>query len=146
MPKIISDKNERQIAQLVRNWPTDHSLNWNSICLGAQEILGWGAPPTRQALNKKLLIKSAYKAKKGQLKSVETKLDGMSKPRSTLDAMKKISRLQAENDALKAQPSTMAELANRLIYNASIAGLSRERLMTPLPTVHEPKKKLKPRK
>ncbi|MFT5048570.1 MAG: hypothetical protein ACI8UP_005573 [Porticoccaceae bacterium] len=83
MPKIISDKNERQIAQLVRNWPTDHSLNWNSICLGAQEILGWGAPPTRQALNKKLLIKSAYKAKKGQLKSVETKLDGMSKPRST---------------------------------------------------------------
>ncbi|MNF06098.1 hypothetical protein D3C80_2059750 [compost metagenome] len=54
--------------------------------------------------------------------------------------MKKIIRLQAENDALKAELSRMAEMANRLIYNATLSGLSRERLMAPLPSIREPQK------
>ncbi|MNY50718.1 hypothetical protein D3C86_1862460 [compost metagenome] len=66
------------------------------------------------------------------------KFERMPRPRSTLDAMKKITRLQAENDSLKAELTKMAEMANRLIYNATIEGLSREQLMAPLPTVSEP--------
>lgn len=65
-------------------------------------------------------------------------LADMPRPRSTLDAKKKISRLQAENDELKAELARMAEIANRLIYNATIASLTRERLMAPLPTIREP--------
>lgn len=141
MSKIISERHIRKIAQMIRNWPIEHALDWNSICIGAQEILGWATPPTRQALDKKTSIKFAYKAKKDQIRADKHKLKGVPKPRSTLDAMNKITRLQAENDLLKAELSRMAEVANRLIYNASIAGLTRERLMTPLPTIREPRKK-----
>ncbi|WP_449102415.1 hypothetical protein [Pseudomonas extremaustralis] len=140
MPKTITQQHERKIAQMIRNWPEGHPLDWNAACIGAQDILGWGSPPTRQALDKKVAIKVAYKAKKEQLKLEKQKLQGVSKPRSTLDAMKKITRLQTENDSLKAELSKMAEMANRLIYNATLAGLSRERLMAPLPNIREPQK------
>lgn len=143
MPKAITEKHEKKIAQMIRNWPTEHALDWNSVCLGAQGILGWDSPPTRQALDKKIAVKVAYKTKKEQIKLEKQKLPGASKPRSTLDAMKKITRLQAENDALRAELAKMAEMANRLIYNATLAGLSRERLMAPLPTIREPQKKTK---
>lgn len=143
MSKTITEQHEKKISQMIRNWPIEHTLDWNSICIGAQGILAWDNPPTRQALDKKMAIKIAYKTKKEQLKTEKHKLKGMPKPRSTLDAMKKITQLQADNDLLKAELSKMAEIANRLIYNASIAGLSRERLMAPLPTVHEPQKKPK---
>lgn len=56
--------------------------------------------------------------------------------------MKKISRLDSENLTLRAELSKMAEIANLMIYNATLAGLSRERLMAPIPTVHEPQKKI----
>lgn len=143
MSKTITEQHEKKISQMIRNWPLEHTLDWNSICIGAQGILGWNNPPTRQALDKKMAIKVAYKTKKEQLKTERHKLKGMPKPRSTLDAMKKINQLQADNDLLKAELSKMAEMANRLIYNASIAGLSRERLMAPLQTVHETPKKPK---
>lgn len=141
MPKIISEQHERKIAQMIRHWPVESRLDWNSVCVGAQGILGWCNAPTRQALDKKLVIKVAYKAKKEQLRSEKLNLNGFKKPRSTLDAMKKISRLQEENDALKAELTKMAEVANRLIHNATLAGLSQERLMAPLLSIREPHKK-----
>lgn len=141
MTKAITELHERKIAQMIRNWPVEHSLDWNAVCLGAQGILGWDKPPTRQALDKKVAVKVAYKTKKEQLRHEKQKLQGMWRPRSTLDAMKKITRLQAENDGLRAEVTKMAEIANRMINNASLAGLSRERLMAPLPTVREPQKK-----
>ena len=125
---------------LIRNWPNEDALDWNAVCIGAQGILGWRSSPTRQALDKKVAEKVAYKAKKENLKLEKQNFHGMPKPRSTLGAMKKITRLQAENDALKAELAKMAEVANLLIHNASLAGLTRERLMAPLPTVREPQK------
>ena len=138
MPKVITDQHVGNIVQMIRNWPAEHSLDWHAVCIGSKSILGWEKPPTRQALDKKVAVKVAYKTKKEQLKTEKQKLQGMPRPRSTLDAMKRIHRLQAENDGLRAELGKMAEMANRLIYNASLAGLSRERLMTPLPTVREP--------
>jgi hypothetical protein len=138
MPKMITEQHVRKIAQMIRNWPVEHALDWNAVCIGAQGVLGWDNPPTRQALDKKIAIKVSYKSKKEHLKLEKQKLIEMPRPRSTLDAMKKITRLQAENDELKAELTKMAEMANRLIYNATIAGLTRERLMAPLPTIHEP--------
>ncbi|MBV7477654.1 hypothetical protein [Pseudomonas sp. PDM31] len=138
MPKTITEQHVRKIAQMIRNWSIEHALDWNAVCIGAQGILGWDNPPTRQALDKKIAIKVSYKTKKGHLKLEKQRLVDMPRPRSTLDAMKKITRLQAENDELKAELARMAEMANRLIYNATLAGLTRERLMAPLPTIREP--------
>jgi hypothetical protein len=139
MPKIISEQHEKKIAQMIRNWPTDYALDWNAVCLGAQGILEWDNPPTRQALDKKIVVKVAYKAKKEQLKNEKQKLSNFPKPRSTLDAVKKIIALQSENEGLRKEISKLAEIANIIIYNATLAGLSREKLMAPLPTVREPK-------
>ena len=138
MPKTITTQHEKKIVQMIRQWPNEHTLNWIAICIGAQSILEWDKPPTRQALDKKTIIKIAYKAKSEQIKAEKRKLISAPKPRSTLDAMKTIKRLQEENELLKAELSKMAEVANRLIYNATIAGLTRERLMAPLPKIHEP--------
>lgn len=140
MPKTITDQNDKMIVQMIRNWPSDLTLDWNAICIGAQGILGWDNPPTRQALNKKVSIKIAYKAKKAQLKFEKQKLQNIPKPRSTQDAMKKIIRLQEENEALKAELNKMAEIANILIYNATLAGLKKSQLMAPLPKLMPLKK------
>ncbi|EHY76107.1 hypothetical protein PstZobell_01562 [Stutzerimonas stutzeri ATCC 14405 = CCUG 16156] len=143
MPKTISELQERKIANMIRNWDESHALNWENICVGAQGILGWVKPPTRQALDKKIVIKISYQNKKERLRAQRRNLGSISKPRSTLDALKKIIRLQEENDALKSELTKMAELANLLIYNASIAGLTRERLLSPLPSLQEPASKPK---
>lgn len=135
MPKIISKKNVQDIVNLIRSWPVGTALSWDKICLVSRDILGWSTPPTRQALDKKPAIKFAYNTKKDAIRKEKDHLAQIPAPRSTLDAMKKIHRLQQENALLKAELSRMAETANRFIYNASLAGLSREQLMTPLATV-----------
>lgn len=137
MPKVITEQHERKTVQMIRNWPIEHTLTWDAVCIGAQSILGWAKPPTRQALDKKIAIKVAYKTKREQLKLEKRQLQNIPKPRSTFDAIKKIDRLQRENDALRSELSKMAEMANRLIYNSTLAGISRERLMLPLPTIRE---------
>ncbi|MEG3081188.1 hypothetical protein R3F64_15080 [Halomonas sp. 5021] len=96
-------------------------------------ILGY--VPTRQALSGKLILKNAYQIKKKQRKDAIAKDEGVPRPQSMLDAMKKIARLEQENEALRAELGKMAEVAQRFIYNASIAGLSQQRLMEPLPRV-----------
>lgn len=106
-------------------------FNWNNICIVSKSILGY--VPTRQALSGKLVLKNAYQIKKKQRRDAIAKVEGILRPKSMLDAMDKIARLQQENDALRAELGNMAEVAQRFIYNASIAGLSQQRLMEPLP-------------
>ena len=133
MPKAFTQSELNGIARLIREWPQEGAFNWNNICAGAKGILGYA--PTRQALSAKPLVKNAYKVKKAQRKGAIEAFKEVPRPQTILDAMKKISRLQQENDLLKSELSRMAEVAQRFIYNASIAGLSRERLMAPLPKI-----------
>ncbi|MEW5497921.1 hypothetical protein ABGT23_20115 [Enterobacter cloacae] len=135
MPRIMSKKHVQNIVNLIRNWPVDTALSWEKICHASRDILGWSTPPTRQALDKKPAIKFAYKTKKDAIRKEKDQLALIPAPRSTLDAMKKINRLQQENELLKTELSRMAETANRFIYNASLAGISREQLMSPLSAI-----------
>lgn len=80
------------------------------------------------------MLVNAYTTKKKQRRLAVDRFSKIPKPQSILDAMEKIARLQDENQLLRAELTRMAEIANRFIYNASIAGLSREKLMSPLPT------------
>lgn len=132
MPKAITDSDVRLIAKMIRNWPNTEKLTWENICTGSESILGY--KPSRQALDKKLPIDKAYEVKKKQIRSEVDKLNNIARPRSTLDAMERLARLEAENAQLRAELQKMAEVAQRFIYNASIAGLTREKLMRPLPS------------
>ena len=130
MPKAITDNDVYSIVELIRAWPRGDAFKWDAICIGAASILGY--QPTRQALHKKPQIVYAYKIKKKHLRSEAEKLSKVTRPRTTLEAMERIAKLQEDNDQLKAEIQKMAEVANRFIYNASFWGLSLEKLMAPL--------------
>ena len=136
MSRAITDKDVRQMVEMVRAWPKNEPFKWESICEGAQSILGY--KPTRQALDKKPALANAYEVKKTNLRSEADKLSKVTRPRTTLEAMEKIANLQEENDQLKAEVTRMAEIANRFIYNGSINGLTRDKLMAPLPNKRNP--------
>lgn len=116
---------------MIRNWPNGEKLTWNNICLGSKSILGY--VPTRQGLANKTTISVAYRTKDKQIKSEIDRLSNIARPRSTLDAVERIARLEAENAQLRAEVQKMAEIAQRFIHNASTEGLTREKLMKPLP-------------
>lgn len=132
MPKAITHDETVLIANLIRDWPHHIPFKWETICDSVKSILGY--VPTRQGLHKKPMLANAYESKKRQLRNAKKKFPQVSQPKSMSDAVERIAKLQDENDLLKLELQKMAEIANRFIYNASIAGLSRDRLMAPLPS------------
>lgn len=132
MPKAITQAEVKLIAEMIREWPKAQPFKWQTICAGSKSVLGY--EPTRQALHKKPMVVNAYEVKKKQLKLAREKLSKVTRPQSMLDAMEKLAKLQENNDLLKAELSRMSEIANRFIHNASIAGLSPDKLMAPLPS------------
>lgn len=133
MSKTITDSQLNRMAKMIRDWPTVEAFNWNNICIASKSILGY--TPTRQALSKKPILKNAYLVKKNQLRDAVAKIIEVPRPQSILDAMNKIARLQQENEALRDELGKMAEIAQRFIYNAGIAGISQQRLMEQLPKI-----------
>ncbi len=131
MPKAITHNDVKLIAEMIRGWPKTQPFKWEAICLGAKSILGY--EPTRQGLHKKPMLANAYDVKKKQIRAAVEKLENVTRPQSMLDAMERIARLEEENALLEIEVQKMAEVANRFIYNSSLAGLSRELLMAPLP-------------
>jgi hypothetical protein len=132
MPKAITDKDVQSMVEMIRNWPKNAPFKWETICIGARTIIGY--EPTRQALHKKPAVVNAYEVKKKHLRSEADKLSKVTRPRTTLEAMERIAKLQEENEQLKAEVKRMAEIAQRFIYNASVHGLTRDKLTAPLPT------------
>lgn len=133
MPKAITQTQMNKIAKMIREWPHDDAFNWQNICVGSKTVLGY--VPTRQALSAKPILKNAYVVKKKQRKDALERFRDVPRPQSMLEAMRKIDRLQSENETLRAEVTRMAEVAQRFIANASLAGLSAERLMAPLPKI-----------
>lgn len=140
MPKVITDQQTRDICRMIHNWDRQHKLDWNLICLGAQEILNWDKPPTRQALNKKTTIKLAYQAKKGVLRREQERIDNLPRPKTIKDGAERIARLEKEIEELKLLNSKLAELYRLIVYNASLAGFKKSDLMKPMPSSKEPTK------
>lgn len=132
MPKAITDYDVKSIVEMIRGWPKNEPFKWDAICKGCRVIIGY--EPTRQALHKKPAVVNAYEVKKKHLRSETDRLSKVTRPRTTLEAMERIANLQEENSQLKAEIDKMAEIARRFIYNSSIHGLARDKLMAPLPT------------
>jgi hypothetical protein len=124
---------------MIHAWDSQaHKLDWNTICLGAQEILNWPTPPTRQALNKKPTIKLAYQAKKDSVRRELAQITNLPRPKTIKEGAERIQRLEKEIEELKAFNSKLAEAFNRVVYNASLTGLKKQDLMKPMPTTKEP--------
>ncbi|TDV37506.1 hypothetical protein EDF87_12542 [Pseudomonas helmanticensis] len=134
MPKVITDQQTRKICRMINTWDAQHKLDWNSICLGSQEILGWATPPTRQALNKRTTIKLAYQAKKDSLRKEVERVHNLPRPKSIKDGAERIARMEKEIERLNFLNSKLSELFNIIAYNASLAGLKKHDLMKPIPS------------
>lgn len=119
MPKVITDQQTRDICRMINKWDSQHKLDWNTICLGAQEILGWSSPPTRQALNKKITIKLAYQAKKDSLRKEAERVTRLPRPKTIQDGAERIARLEKEIERLNLVNSKMAEVIRIISHNAS---------------------------
>lgn len=141
MPKVITDQQTRDICRMINTWDTQHKLDWNAICLGAQEILGWGTPPTRQALNKKETIKLAYQAKKNSLRKELERATNLPRPKTIQDGAERIARLEKEIERLNFLNAKLSELFHIIVHNASLAGLKKHDLMRPMQSNKEPSKK-----
>lgn len=135
MPKVITDQQTRDICRMINTWDTQHKLDWNTICLGAQEILGWASPPTRQALNKKTTIKLAYQAKKDALRKEIERVQNLPRPKTIQDGAERIARLEKEIERLNMVNSQFAELFRTIVHNATLAGLKKHDLMKPIQTI-----------
>ncbi|MDD2106276.1 hypothetical protein NP554_21930 [Pseudomonas asiatica] len=132
MPKVITDQQTRDICRMINKWDSQHKLDWNTICLGAQEILGWSSPPTRQALNKKITIKLAYQAKKDSLRKEAERVTRLPRPKTIQDGAERIARLEKEIERLNLVNSKMAEVIRIISHNAS-SKFKRHELMKPIP-------------
>lgn len=141
MPKVITDRQIRDICKMINTWDTKHPLDWNTICQGAQEILNWESPPTRQALSGKPTVKLAYQAKKASLKKELERITNLPRPKTIRDGAERIARLEKEVAHLKTLNNKLSEVINRFIYNASLKGLHRTDLMKAMPSVKEPSQK-----
>lgn len=133
MPDAITMAIQKKIAKCIQQWPEKEKLSWENICLASEQFLGY--EPTRQALANKPIITTAYKTRKKEIKAHREKLITVAIPKSMASAIDQIIRLTEENETLRAQLTEMAEVANRFIHNASIGGLSRAKLMSPLPQI-----------
>lgn len=131
MSSPITTKQLGHLSEIIRDWPTEDNLTWDSICLASELVLGY--VPTRQALANKAIIINAYKTRKLEIKSRHDILASVPTPKSMPAAIDQIIRLKQENERLKVELSLIAETAQRFIHNASLHGLSREKLMRPLP-------------
>lgn len=133
MPKVISERQSRDICRMINSWDIQHKLDWNTICLGAQEILGWETPPTRQALNKRTTIKLAYQAKKDSLRKELERVNNLPRPKTIKEGAERIARLEKEIERLNFLNSQLSELFRVITHNASLAGLKKHDLMKPIP-------------
>jgi hypothetical protein len=106
-------------------------LTWEAICEASHSALGF--VPTRQALAGKALVVNAYKVKKAEIISDRDRTASMPLPKSLTAAAEQILRLQEENKRLKNELQLMAETAQIFIHNAALNGLTRDKLMNPIP-------------
>lgn len=141
MPKVITDRQTRDICKMITTWDTKHPLDWNTICLGAQEILGWESPPTRQALSGKLAVKLAYQAKKASIKKEVERVTNLPRPKTIRDGAERIARLEEKLAEATALNSKLYETIQRLLYNASRYQLPKSEMMKPPPPVNERSRK-----
>lgn len=131
MPSPITNNQIKKISQMIREWPTNSKLTWDSICKESKVIVGYA--PTRQALSGKPLLANAYKTRKSEIKAKLEAMTEVPRPKSMAAAMERILSLTQENERLKKELSLMAETAQRFIHNASLHGLTNSQLMKPLP-------------
>jgi hypothetical protein len=130
--KNLTDDAIKKIVRLLDGW--SGKLTWEALL--DTIALRLHHRYTRQTLHKHERIRAAYSQKKEALRDC-SKID-LSPVGLTLDGevIRKIARLEAENQRLEAENQQLLEQFVVWAYNAHVRGLTKEYLSQPLPQVN----------
>lgn len=126
--KVFTGRDIEAIVTIIRDWPKD-TINWADVCKASEKILGY--KPSRQGLNQREEILTAFQARKGHLRVQPKEASPM--PSSLAVAARRISRLAAENHELELQNKRLLERFRTWQYNASVRNMTEADLDRPLP-------------
>lgn len=125
--KVFTSQDIERIVALIRDWPKD-TINWEAVCKAAEKVLGF--KPSRQGLNQREEILTAFQAKKGRLRISPEQASPM--PSSLAVAAKRIATLKAENEELTLINKRLRERFRTWQYNAHARNMTEEDLDKPL--------------
>jgi len=138
MARRLTDANIQSICELVDGWNPKTPLTWQALVAAVEGLVGHKY--TRQALNGRDRIKTAYSVRNKVLRSQAERT-----PRGAVEiqaAQVRIAGLKAENERLKAENERLLAQFVRWLYNATLLGLDREKLNAPLPEIDRERTKV----
>lgn len=130
--KNLDDRVIGKIVEILDGW--SGPLSWVTLVATVEERIGLHY--TRQTLDKHERIKLAFASRKkaiAQGRQHELKIIDDPTLQAALD---RITRLEAENNRLKAENANLLEQFVRWAHNAYIKGIGSEELNRPLPAVN----------
>ncbi|BBI44646.1 hypothetical protein ALP64_202442 [Pseudomonas syringae pv. actinidiae] len=129
MAKHLTSKDIEILVNLIDAW--EGKLGWEALCDAVGPLIG--GRPTRQTLSSHDQVKTAFGYKKEQQRKgfVPTK-----RPASLGVAEQRISRLEKENNRLKAENGHLLERFLKWQYNAYKHGICKDKLDAPLPVIN----------
>ncbi|HWR14597.1 MAG TPA: hypothetical protein VN577_07195 [Terriglobales bacterium] len=126
--KNLTSEDVETIVGLLDGWTGP--LTWNLLI---DAVYGWlHCKYTRQALHKHERIRIAFDVRKKNLKPGDQPVRGSVQLQK---ATERISRLEAENQRLHAENSTLLEQFARWAFNAYVRGIPQNELDRPLPEI-----------
>lgn len=128
MAKHLTAADIAAIVNDLYSW--EGPLSWEGLCDKVSSVIG--KRPTRQSLSSHLEIRKAFAQAKIQSRAGAVSVPT---PSSLKIAGERISRLEAEINALKGENSRLLEQFVRWQYNASNAGIHESQLNKPLPRI-----------
>lgn len=118
------------IVHVINTWPHP-SISWEDVCCKSEAILGF--LPSRQGLNQKDEISSAFRSKKKFDRN--TRLTALPSPSSLAVAGRRLDELNEEINRLKSINSALRDRFQMWQYNAHLHGMSQSDLERPLPKI-----------
>lgn len=132
MARHLTDTDIESICEMITGWDPKTPLTWREIESAVEGRLGHRY--TRQALEKRERIKTAYMVRNNVLKNLPER-----SPRGSVEllaAQARIDSLKAENERLKVENERLLAQFVRWLYNATAGGVGKEALNAPLPQIH----------
>lgn len=132
MARHLTDAAIEIICEMIDGWDPKIQLTWREIESAVEGRLGHRY--TRQALEKRERIKTAYTVRNNVLKNLPER-----SPRGSVEllaAQARIDSLKVENERLKVENERLLAQFVRWLYNASTSGIGKEILNAALPKTH----------
>ncbi|MGR5128821.1 hypothetical protein [Photobacterium swingsii] len=134
MAKHLTDKDIKNVVELLDDWPTDARLTWDALVEAVEH--DHRLKTTRQTLSKQPRIKAAF----GEVKKIVSGNTGKAnsaerlKPPSLKVAAERLETKDRTIKRLEAENARLLEQFHRWIYNAHLHGVTPAQLDQPLPT------------